>query len=95
MGLYGEITTFRSPPLHGSWRFEVTGLVEVMRLVESTCARLSVRLHGEEPEAEDSGRLQAPNLGEAVRDAVGEMCPNPAPPLLKRPANAGFFHARL
>jgi hypothetical protein len=36
-------------------------------------------VHGEEPEAEDSGRFQAPSLGEAVRDAVGEMCPYPAP----------------
>jgi hypothetical protein len=46
--------------------------------------------HGEEPEAQDSGRFQAPNLSEAVRDAVGEMCPNRAPATTKGPQTRAF-----
>ncbi len=51
-------------------------------------------VHGEEPAAEDSGRFQAPNLGEAVRDAVGEMCPHPAPLLPKGAGNSAFGVSR-
>jgi len=42
------------------------------------CARLNVRVRGEQPEAEDSRRFQPQNLGEAVRDAVGENVSYPA-----------------
>ena len=53
-------------------------------------------MRGEEPEAEDSRRFQPPNLGKAVRDAVGEMCPNPAPAadFGKTLLIAGFFCMR-
>ena len=40
---------------------------------------LNVRRVRRGSEAEDSRRFELPNLGEAVRVAVGEMCPNPAP----------------
>jgi hypothetical protein len=50
------------------------------------------RCTAREPEAEDSGRFQAPDLGEAVRDAVGEMCPNPAPATRKAPETGPFAY---
>ena len=40
---------------------------------------LNVRRVRRGSEAEDSRRFELPNLGEAVRVTVGEMCPNPAP----------------
>ena len=39
----------------------------------------------EQPGGEDSRRFQPPNLGKAVREAVGEMRPYPAPLLTKAP----------
>ncbi len=62
------------------------------------CSEVSVHVcacgvRGEEPEAEDSGPFQAPNLGEAVRDAVGEMCPNPAPAMNLRRDSADALAA--
>jgi len=52
-------------------------------------------VRGESPQAEDSRRFQPPNLGEAVRDAVGEMCPYPAPATEKGPAKQGLSFALL
>jgi hypothetical protein len=49
-----------------------------MRLI-ATMNLCACGVRGEKPEAEDSRRFQPPNLGEAVSDAVGEMCPNSAP----------------
>jgi hypothetical protein len=60
----------------------------VRGLVRRIGARVACGVHGDETEAEESGRFQAPNLGETVRDLVGEMCPNPAPLLPKAPETA-------
>jgi hypothetical protein len=50
-----------------------------VRLVESSAHVWARGVRGEKPQAEESRRFQPPNPGEAVRDAVGEMCPHPAP----------------
>lgn len=39
----------------------------------------------DEHEAADSLRFHALNLGKAIRDAVGEMCPNTAPATREAP----------
>jgi hypothetical protein len=55
-----------------------------VRLVQRMCARLRVRRAQREAGVEDSRRFEPPNLGEAVRDAVGK-CVQILPPLLQRP----------
>src|SRR6266571_5426141 len=69
-------------------------LVEGMRLVESNCARLRMRSARRGAGAKGSRRFQPQNLGKAVRDAVGEMCPNPAPATQEGPGNGAFLFAR-
>src|SRR5947208_16360305 len=51
-------------------------------------------VRGEEPADEGSHWFQPQNLGRAVRDAVGEMCPNPAPATEKGPGNGAFLFER-
>jgi hypothetical protein len=45
-------------------------------------------VRGDEGEGTDSSRFQPPNLGKAVCEAVGEMCPYPAPAI--RPPHLRF-----
>jgi hypothetical protein len=77
--------------------------VERVRFSQSQCARLvevlahvcACGVRGEEPEAKGSRRFQPQNLGKAVRDAVGEMCPDSSPATHEEPATAGSTFAGL
>src|SRR6266581_310219 len=71
----------------GSWCGGIGSVVKGMRLVQSKCALCACGVRAERPRAHDSLRFQRPNLGKAVRDVVGEMCPNPAPATEERPAS--------
>ena len=63
---------------------------EDVRLVKVSAHVCACGVRGEEPEAKGSHRFQPQNLGRAVRDAVGEMCPNPAPATPKGPGDGAF-----
>jgi hypothetical protein len=48
----------------------------------------------DDPTPEGHLRLQLQNLRETVRDAVGEMCPNPAPATAKGAGDGAFRFVR-
>jgi hypothetical protein len=62
------------------------------RLVRSIGARLAARRGlGTRAVPEGSVRFQPPNLHKTIGEAVGEMCPYPAPATQKGPGNRAFL----